>query len=194
MDSLYHLSTDELEDIVLKRKILINKKICYYLQSMFFKKYNVHKIKTYYNINHCDDIILVKILIGKFNINISYDNDDERVNMSYFIHKQEAYISSKFIDFRTDHHILQRELVYRDCIYNKFPEELTNLIKSLYSKKNYDDILNFIEQKFKNISSTDYFARLKNIMLILCQAKYHRSKFPLPYDIVKIIAHKLMKF
>lgn len=71
-----------------------------------------------------------------------------------------------------------------------FYGDLINLLTLLYDKNYYKSLTSNIKRKYNKIYFTNYYTCLKNIILILCQAKYHRCIFP--YDIVKIIARKLM--
>ncbi len=71
-----------------------------------------------------------------------------------------------------------------------FYDDLVNLLTLLHDKNYYKSLTSNIKRKYNKIYYTNYYTNLKNILLILCQAKYYR--YILPYDIVKIIARKLM--
>lgn len=71
-----------------------------------------------------------------------------------------------------------------------FYPQLLDLFKNLHDKNFYDTFTKKVKRKYNQIYYTNYYTHLKNIILILCQAKYRRCIFP--YDIVKIIARKLM--
>jgi hypothetical protein len=194
MDCFSNFSTAEIYNIFSERRTLINVEIARYVKNTFFKNNNLQTIDCYYDVKN-EFILTLSKTFQKLSITVGYKNNSRLDNkILYWINHQDMADNvyqhnlhrANFNDF--DESELQCLLVY-DCY-----KEIVEFIKELHNHKKYYNILKFIGDTFAHIYSSDYFVRLKNIMLILCQAKYHRSKFPIPYDIVKIIAHKLMKF
>lgn len=193
MDYFYNLSSKELQKIIYRRRKIINKELGYYIIHKYFKNYNIiHYGCKYDEKTNCDksrfndELFYIELLIDDFKIKI------------YYIHKYSKYtpkiscvidnVSSGFHGFIFFHDNFEERNF--QCLSSC--DEAIKLIESLYSDKNYDKLTDYLDDKFYQIYKSDYLTRLQNIMLILCQAKFHRTEFPLPYDVVKIIAYKLM--
>jgi len=203
-DSLRCCDVDSLQK---QRSDFINAELTRYLKNTFFKNYNFVCEFSGMNVYSYKYYTPMIRLLMKFNFNSSCQVNVE-INFTgpgtellndirYELSELTSMFPSLRLKFRNTISTIVdappfKEMMIFDYQTLPFYPQLLDLFKNLHDNNFYDTFTNKVKRKYNKIYYTNYYTHLKNIILILCQAKYNRAKFPLPYDIVKIIARKLM--
>lgn len=212
-DSLRCCDVDKLQK---QRNDFVEAELVRYLKNTFFKNFegfscefsglNHFDVKTHMAvhitivfhslINDFKYQLQVSINFGGFGTNRYVIVDDVKYAFYEFLNKNYKYHPMFHCDLvyiknaRPFNEQRLPELAELKSLY--FYSDLVNLLTLLHDKKYYKSLTSNIKRKYNKIYFTNYYTYLKNIILILCQAKYNGSKSIFPYDIVKIIARKLM--